>query len=229
MVTGRPEFKRFLHVSTIGVHGHIEVDRADENYRFAPGDDYQLTKLEAEQWLVEYAGESGLPYAIVRPGAIYGPGDHRLLKIFKMAKKGFVLMLGKGKGMYHLVHVDDLTNIMLLAASRDEALGETFIGISNDPISIIDMGKTIGKHIGTRPRTIRLPIWPFLLAADISMAIFPKLGMEPPIYRRRVGFYMKDRQFDNRKVRTVLGYEPRYDNDTGLAETAHWYQQKGLI
>jgi dihydroflavonol-4-reductase len=229
LVTGQPEFKRFLHVSTVGVHGHIEVDRADENYRFSPGDDYQLSKLEAEQWLVEYANKNDLPYAIIRPSAIYGPGDKRLLKLFKMAQKGFVLMLGSGKGMYHLIHVDDLTNIFLLAATRDEARGEIFIGASDEPISIIDMGKKIGHFIGTHPRTIRLPIWPFYLAADISIAIFPKLGMNPPIYRRRVGFYAKDRQFDNSKVREVLGYQPKYDMDTGLEETARWYQQQGLL
>lgn len=229
LVTDKPEFRCFLHVSTIGVHGHVEVERADESYRFAPGDDYQLSKLEAEQWISEYGQKTGLPYTIIRPGAIYGPGDERLLKLFRMAKKGIVLMLGKGRGMYHLVHVDDLTNVMLIAAVSEAALGQVFIGAANEPISIIDMGKTIGRHIGTRPRAIRLPLWPFLLAADISKAIFPRLGMKPPLYRRRVGFYMKDRQFDNRKIRELLGYEPRYDNETGLAETAQWYQKQGLI
>lgn len=47
MVVDQPQFERFLHVSTVGVHGHIEVERADENYRFSPGDAYQRTKLEA--------------------------------------------------------------------------------------------------------------------------------------------------------------------------------------
>ena len=228
-VAGKPQFKRFLHVSTVGVHGHIEIDRADETYRFAPADDYQLSKLEAEQWLTEFAQNNNFPYSVVRPAAIYGPGDKRLLKLFKMANKGFVLMLGGGKGMYHLVHVDDLTNIFLLAATKEEALSEVFIGASDEPISIIDIGKTIGKHIGTMPRTLRLPLWPFYLAADVSKAVFPKLGMAPPIYRRRVGFYTKDRQFDNSKVRNVLKYQPRYSNDEGLAETARWYQEQGFI
>ena len=229
LATDNPKFKRFLHVSTVGVHGHIEIDRADETYRFSPGDGYQRTKLEGEQWLEEYAKDSGLPYAIVRPAPIYGPGDKRLLKFFKMAKKGFTLMLGGGKGMYHLVHVDDLTNIFMLAATKEAALGEIFIGAADEPISIIEMGKTIGRHIGKKPLTIRLPIWPFYLAADVSKAIFPRLGMQPPIYRRRVGFYTKDRQFDNSKVRKLLEYEFKYDNETGLAETAKWYLEQGLI
>jgi len=230
LVTGKPEFKRFLHVSTVGVHGHIEVERANETYRFSAGDAYQRTKLEAEEWLAQYSTKSGLPYTVVRPAPIYGPGDKRLLKFFKMAKMGFVLMLGKGKGMFHMVHVDDLTNIFLLAASKEEALGEVFIAVSDDaPISIIEMGKTIGKHIGNRIRIVHLPLWPFYLAADISSAVFPRLGLKPPIYRRRVDFYTKDRKFDNRKVRELLDYNSTMDNETGLEQTVRWYQKQGLI
>ncbi len=230
LVTGKPEFKRFLHVSTVGVHGHIEIDRADENYRFSTSDAYQATKLEAELWLTEYAKENSLPYSIVRPGPIYGPGDKRLYKIFKMAKMGFVLMLGNGKGMFHLVHVDDLTNIMLLAATEQNALSEAFIAVSDDaPISIVDMGKMIGKHMGKRTRVIRLPLWPFYMAADFSSAVFPRLGMKPPIYRRRVDFYTKDRKFDNSKVRNLLGYRSQKGNEEGLGETVRWYRDKGMI
>ena len=230
LVTGKPEFKRFLHVSTVGVHGHIEAERADENYRFAAGDDYQVTKLEAEQWLHQYASETGLPYSVIRPAAIYGPGDRRMLKLFKMANMGFVLMLGKGKGMLHLVHIDDLVNIMLLAATHEKGQGEVFIAASDEgPISIIQMAKKIGKYTGKDPLTIRMPLWPFYLAADVSSAIFPRLGLRPPIYRRRVDFYTKDRKFDNRKTRELLGYFSQKDYDTGFAETVEWYKEKGLI
>ncbi len=228
-LTGREGFKRFLHVSTVGVHGHIEIDRADEEYRFAPGDGYQRTKLEGEQWLAEYAAEHQFPYSIVRPTPIYGPGDGRLLKFFKMADRGFTLMLGGGKGMYHLVHVEDLVNVFMLAATSDKAASEVFIAAADEPISIIEMGKSIGRAIGKTPRTIRLPIWPFFLAADISKAICTPLGIQPPIYRRRVGFYTKDRQFDNSKVRNLLDYEFIHDNESGLAETAKWYKEQGLI
>ena len=230
LVTGKPDFVRFMHVSTVGVHGHIEIERADEEYRFSPGDAYQRTKLEAELWLVEYSKETGLPYSVVRPGPIYGPGDKRLLKLFKMAKMGFVLMLGKGQGMSHLIHIDDLTNIFILAATREEAQGQAFIAASNDaPISIIDLGKMIGKHMGKGVKTIRLPLWPFYLAADVSSAVFPKLGLQPPIYRRRVDFYTKDRQFDNSKLRRLLGYESNVGIEEGIEETVRWYQAKGIL
>nr|NQU90551.1 NAD-dependent epimerase/dehydratase family protein [Bacteroidota bacterium] len=162
-----PDFKRYIHVSTIGVHGHIENPPADEKYRFGPGDGYQRTKLQAEEWLVRYAGESKLPYTIIRPAAIYGPGDRRLLKLFKMALKTFFVLLGKGNCMYHLIHVDDLTNAILTAATHHKALGEVFIIGAREPIGIADMASIVAEQYNRKFRIVRLPIGPFFLAGDI--------------------------------------------------------------
>jgi len=70
----------FVHASTIGVHGHIEHPPADETAPFAPGDIYQETEAEAECLALSFPREGGLPVTVVRPGAIYGPGERRLLK-----------------------------------------------------------------------------------------------------------------------------------------------------
>ncbi len=228
-VVGRPEFECFLHVSTVGVHGHIERGSADENYRFAPGDPYQRTKLEAELWLAEYANEAGLPYSVIRPAPIFGPGDLRLLKIFRMVNKGFFLMLGKGKGWYNLVHVDDLTNIMMLAAVTPAARSETFIAAADESMTLVEMAKLISKKIGNKVRILRLPVWPFYVASDICCAVCRPLGISPPIYRRRVDFYTKDRKFNNSKVKRALNYKFSYDNDRGIEETANWYMEHNLL
>ena len=228
-VLGRPGFECFVHVSTVGVHGHIEDGLADENYRFAPGDGYQRTKLEGEQWIKDFGDENGLPYTIIRPAPIFGPGDMRLLKIFRMVSKGYLLMLGKGRGMYHLVHVDDLTNAIALAGLAPAARGEALIAAGDEPISIEAMSKIIARALGRKVRTVRLPILPFYWAADVCSAVCKPLGIAPPIYRRRVDFYTKDRQFDNGKIRRCLDYEFGYDNEKGIVETANWYRDRGLI
>ena len=228
-VVNRDTFSCFVNVSTVGVHGHIEVERADENYRFSPGDSYQRTKLEGEQWLQNFGDQNGLRYSIIRPGPIFGPGDMRLLKIFRMVKKGYLLMLGKGKGIYHLVHVDDLANTILLAGTTPAALGEVFISAGDEPISIEDMSRIIARTLGTEVRTVRLPIQPFYWAADLCGLVCPALGVQPPIYRRRVDFYTKDRKFDNNKIKKCLDYEYNYDNEKGLEETTLWYLNQGLL
>ncbi len=228
-VLGQEGFECFVHVSTVGVHGHIESGLADENYRFAPGDGYQRTKLEGEQWIKSFGDESGLPYSIIRPAPIFGPGDMRLLKIFRMVSKGYLLMLGKGRGMYHLVHVDDLTNTIALAGLVPAARGEVLISAGDEPISIEEMSRIIARTLGRKVRTVRLPIQPFYWAADICGVVCKPLGIAPPIYRRRVDFYTKDRQFDNRKIRRCLDYEFGYDNEKGIVETTNWYRDKGLL
>lgn len=228
-VLKNPDFKRYVHISTIGVHGHIENPPATEEYPFSPGDGYQRTKLEAEQWLNEFAVKNKLSYTIVRPAAIYGPGDRRLVKLFKMALKPYFLLLGKGKCMYHLVHVDDLTNTFIVAATHPDAQGETFISGSDEPIAIADIGKIVAEHFGKSFKVMRLPIGPFFLAGDICETICKPLNIEPPIYRRRVAFYSKDRIFDVSKMRNVLGYSPRHSNRDGIIETADCYVKKGWL
>lgn len=222
-------FRRFVHVSTIGVHGHIDHPPADERAPFVPGDLYQSTKAEAEQWIAGHAPGMGVAYTIVRPCAIYGPGDTRLLKVFKMASHGVFLALGTGRTLYHLIHVDDLAAILDRAACHPAAAGEAFIAGADAPIRMDDMARTIGRTLGRHVRVIRFPASPvFLLAAACEAACRP-FGLEPPLHRRRVAFYTKDRAFDTSKLRNRLGYRNAIANEAGLAATARWYRERGWI
>ena len=226
----QPHFKRFVHVSTMGVHGHIEEPPATEEYRFSPGDKYQDTKLEAELWIRDFAKEKGLPLTVVRPAAIYGPGDRRLLKVFKMAKMRFVPLLGFGqKYLYHLIHVTDLVRFMMVAATHEETLGEVYVCGARDYISIPDMIRVIAAKLQTSPSFVRLPVTPFFIAGDLCEAICKPLNIEPPIYRRRVAFYTKDRAFDTSKLRQHTNFEYTYTNETGLSNLVDWYKQEGWL
>ncbi|WP_417908605.1 NAD-dependent epimerase/dehydratase family protein [Candidatus Electronema sp. PJ] len=226
-VQGRSEFKRFVCTSTVGVHGHIPGETpADEQYRFSPSDCYQRTKLELEQWLF---ASSGFPYTIIRPSAILGPGEERMLKMFKMINKGFILMLGKGKGLFQLIHVDDLTEVMLLAAVSPQTQNEALIVANAEPLSIIEMGQIVAKALNRNVRVLRLPIQPFYLAADLCEAVCVPLGLRPPLYRRRVSFYAKDRQFCTAKLHRLLNYRFRHSNESTLTEVAQWYLEHGWL
>ncbi|MFN2355877.1 MAG: NAD-dependent epimerase/dehydratase family protein [Desulfopila sp.] len=225
----QPAFKRFVHVSTVGVHGHIETIPADETAPFNPGDLYQVTKTEAEQWIRQFAIEQDLPLTVIRPAAIYGPGDRRLLKIFRMARLPLVPILGFSAGYYHLIHVEDLTDCLILVASHPASLGQVFICGNTTPVRFKDMVRIIAKELGRHPLFIRLPAWPFFALGWLCEALCRPIGLEPPIYRRRVAFFTKDRAFDTRKLRTQLGFTGRYDNEEGLRELCRWYLSKGWL
>ena len=224
-----PGFQRFVHVSTVGVHGHIEGGPADESAPFAPGDAYQATKAEAEQWLHAHARATALPYTVIRPAAIMGPGDRRLLKLFRMAARPVFFILGRGRSLYHLIHVDDLTDALLTAAVHPAALGEAFICGNAEPIALPEIGRVVARELGRPLRVVRLPAWPFFAAAAACEWICRPLRIEPPLYRRRVAFFTKDRAFDTRKLRDVLGFVPGYTNETGLVSTTRWYREHGWL
>ena len=223
------DFKRFVHVSTVGVHGHIADPPADENYPFNPGDIYQATKAEAELWLKGFAAENKLPYSIIRPAAIYGPGDTRLLKFFRMAACRFLILPGTKRGLYHLVHVDDLTNVIMLAATHPAALNETFICGNPECMTLEQIASVVARELGTHFTAVRLPAAPFFIAADLCERICRKFGVEPPIHRRRLAFFTKDRSFNTRKLREKLGYTMQHTNEEGLRETTRWYCAHGLL
>ncbi len=225
----QPGFKRFIHVSTIGVHGHIANPPADENYPFAAGDTYQQTKLQAEQWIFQYGREEGLPVVVVRPAAIYGPGDTRLFKLFRMATMPWVPLIGNGRGLYHLIHVDDLASFLLRCTTHPSAVGEVIICGNSSPIPIQDIIRTAGNFYGVHNRFIRLPVKPVKLAAWLCERACAPFRIPPPLHLRRVAFFTNDRAFDSSKMRDRMGFEPAWDNQSGILDTARWYAENGWI
>ncbi len=221
--------KCFVHVSTVGVHGHIDDPPADETYRWAPGDTYQETKAEAERWITAFAKEHDMPMTIIRPAAIYGPGDRRLLKLFKMAAKPWFVVLGRNDTWYHLIHVEDLCDIMMLAAVHPAAQHEAFICGNPDAVRVSEIGRTVAETLKRPYRLLRLPVGPVFAAAAVCEALCKPFGISPPLYKRRVAFFTKDRRFNTAKLRERLGYEMTYSDTEGLRMTAEWYVEKGWL
>lgn len=225
----REGVSRFVHCSTIGVHGHISKPPADESAPKRPGDIYQQTKSEGERTALEYHAETGLPVTVARPASIYGPGDMRLLKLFRMVAKGRFLMLGSGNVGFHTVYVDDLVDGFLLLAEREEAVGETFILAGERSVPLKELVRLIAEAVGVEPPRRSFPVWPVMAASYVVKGVCVPLGIEPPLYPRRVAFFTKHREFTVEKARRILGYEPRVDVEEGIRRTAEWYAEEGLI
>ncbi len=221
--------KRFVHCSTVGVHGHIEKSPANESYRFKPGDVYQKTKLEGEQKALQFGRETGLPVTIIRPCAIYGPGDMRLLKLFRMASKKVVFLLGSGENLYHMVYIDDLINALLMVSENDKAIGETFIIGGEESLSLNKLIDLIAQVQNIRNVKIHLPVKPFQLLGSVCESICLPLKLKPPIYRRRVDFFTKSRSFDISKALKILKFEPKVDIIQGITNSISWYREQNIL
>jgi nucleoside-diphosphate-sugar epimerase len=224
----RADCERVIHCSTGGVHGHVEDPPADETYRFKPDDIYQVTKLEAERE-VQAAIRRGQPATIFRPAGIYGEGDLRFLKLFRSIQKRRFVMLGSGRIRLHLVHVDDLVQGILLCGSRPEALGQVFLLAGPEAPTLNELVEIIADAMHVpRPR-LHVPVWPVYGAAWLCELVCVPLGIDPPLHRRRVGFFTHHREFDISKARRLLGFNPRVQVHEGIQRTALWYSQKGQL
>ena len=225
----QPDFRRFVNVSTIGVHGHVENPPGDENCPVKPGDIYQETKWEGEVWLREFAAKENLPVVVVRPTGIYGPGEKRLLKIYKWVVKKRIPVIGDGSNLLHFVHVDDLTNFFILSATHEKAVGEVFICGGKEAMTFQEMVTIVGDYYQIKPHFLKVPAAPVFAIGDLMEFICRPLGIEPPIYRRRLAFYTKDRSFNTSKMTRLLGFEPAHTNTKSLEELAQWYVDQGWI
>jgi len=225
----RRGLRRFVHTSTVGVHGHVANPPADETTPLAPGDIYQQTKAEAEALAFSYYRTRGVPVAVVRPGAIYGPGETRLLKLFRAIARGRYAVVGSGQSFYHPVYIDDLVAGFLLVLDRSEAVGQAFLVAGPRYVSQDELASLIARHTGGRVLPFHIPAAPIQLLGAVVEAFCVPLGLEPPIHRRRVDFWTKSRAFSIEKARRLLGYAPRVDVEEGIARTAAWYREAGWL
>jgi nucleoside-diphosphate-sugar epimerase len=221
----RAGVSQFVHCSTAGVHGHIENPPASETAPYRPGDWYQESKLEGEKRALAFSRAHNFPVTVIRPAGIYGAGDMRFLKLFRAINNGTFWMIGNGKPLYHFVYVDDLAQGFILAGEQEAACGEAFILSGPEYLPISELVEIIAQELGKPIPRWRVPIWPVMGAAKICKALCPVLGLEPPLYPRRLDFFRKDRAFDISKAKRVLGYEPQVGLREGVTRTATWYRE----
>jgi nucleoside-diphosphate-sugar epimerase len=221
--------RRFVHCSTVGVHGSVLTAPADENSPFAPKDDYQNSKVEGERIVSEYARENKLPIVIFRPCGIYGPGDLRFLKLFRAIKKHYFIMLGSGDVLYHMIYIDDLIDGILLCGKKKEAVGNVYILGSDEFVKLKALVSIISNILGVNIPSFSLPFLPVYYLAKTCEWVFKPLNVNPPIYPRRIEFFRSNRAFDISKAKKELGFQPKTDLRTGLKKTYDWYEANGLL
>jgi nucleoside-diphosphate-sugar epimerase len=221
--------RRVVHCSTVGVHGDVEHPPANEDAPLRPGDIYQETKLEGERLAREAAERLGIEVVIARPTGIYGPGDRRLLKLFRGVARRRFPILGSGNIYYHLTYIDDLVEGFRLCGEHPAAAGRTYILAGGEVTTLNELVAIVAQVAGVPPPRLHLPVWPFWMAGALCEAVCGPLGMEPPIYRRRVDFYTKSRAFDISRARAEIGYAPHVGLREGIARTLEWYRRHGWL
>ena len=166
---------------------------------------------------------SPLSAGIVRPPAIYGPGDREMLDMFKMAKRGFVLLPPAGR--LSLIHVDDLASLLLaLAGSTDTGVIEPDDGHANG-WTHREFGDALGRAVGRNVRAIATPKSILSLASRIDRLV---RGKGAKLTADRVAYFCHPDWVAD-PSRAPASWQAEIATPQGLADTAAWYRSAGWL
>ena len=219
--------RRFVYCSTAGIYGSQVPGLVNESASVRPENAYERSKVEAEQVVRSLAAERGMEYAIVRPAVVYGPYDRRLRKMFKSAESGRFPLFGAGSGRRHMVYVEDVADAALRASVLPEAAGQEFIIAGPRAAPLREIHAELARAVNRRSSGPHLPLAPMLALAAVTEDVCKLVGVKPPIYRRRMDFYLNDAAFDCSRARDVLGWRPSVDIDEGFRRTVTAYRHGG--
>jgi len=220
---GRPG--RFVNVSSFSVYSNLELKRGAlldetcplENASQERYDAYGFGKLKQEEIVREYGKKHKLPWVILRPGAVMGPGKPALSGRVGIDTFGFFLHLG-GSNLLPLTFVDNCAEAIVLAGLKAGVDGEIFNVVDDDlPTS----RRFLGAYKKAVKRFFSLPV-PYVFASAFCR-LWEKYsrwsgGQIPPVFnRRRCAAEWKGNRYSNQKLRDQLGWKPRVPMEQAIA------------
>ncbi|GAB6097953.1 NAD-dependent epimerase/dehydratase family protein [Desulfatiferula olefinivorans] len=217
------EDARVVLVSSIVVYGdHIRRQVCDEETAFGRTfGPYSRTKQAQEALAWEYHRDRGMKLAVVRPANVYGPGSgpwlHDVTAVLRSGSPG---LIGGGRMNAGLAYVDNVADILLLAASADHALGRAYNACDGLDVTWRRYFSDIADLIGAkRPGSIPRPA--AAAAARVCEWTWRRLHIKkrPPITREALNLVGSDNRFSTDRVRQELGYTPTVSYVHGLALT----------
>jgi nucleoside-diphosphate-sugar epimerase len=222
--------ERFVHVSSVTVHGTDIQGCADETMPLRGGSDpYSKTKERAERLLQWMITRRGAPVTIVRPGLIYGPGDHNSFARFaRLIEQRRLPIVGSGHNHLPLIYVTDVARGVLLAAEAARAIGRTYLLVNDEPVTQLDYFGAIAGELGVAPPHRHVPYRVALSLGATAEAAghLVRLQRPPPATR----FGMRQIGGENRfligRARNELGFSPNVELAKGVRESITWYRKQ---
>ncbi len=202
--------RRFIHISSLAA-------------REPSLSSYGWSKARSERLVAS----SGLDWTIVRPPAIYGPGDRETFELFKMARRGLVVLPPGGR--FSVIHAEDLCRLILSSLDDGDSWSETY-----EPDDGREGGwqhchfaRVLGRIYGRRAMTLAMPKPVLHLASGLDRLF---RGGNAKLTRDRVGMYCHpDWVAAVEKRPPERLWKPEVKTPTGLKATADWYREQGWL
>ena len=229
LAEANPGLRRFVYVSSLAAAGPSTGSTGlTEDQRPSPVSWYGESKLGGEREVLKFA--KTFPVTILRPSAIYGPGDRETLLIFRMIKHGWLFTPGRVDRRFSLIHVDDLAASIIGAAERDASSGEVFFVSRPETYAWEEVGRAIARALGKNYHKVSLPGWMAEAAGFAGDTWASLTGRPATINSQKVKELLEPSWLcDSSKARRSLGFDPVIDLGKGITQTVRWYQSRGWL
>lgn len=221
---------RFVHISSAAAGGpaHVDQPRTGDNEVDAPVTGYGRSKLAAELEV----RSAPIAWSILRPPAVYGPGDvANFLAIFRAAKRfGVSPVFGDGSQQVSLIHVDDLAAAIIAAAENPVIDGGIYYVNHPEVVTSRKLVEAIGNAVGRRIRVMPMPHWVTRNALRLTGAWADVFNQKTILHADKVHEFVQPAWTgDPSRFIAATGWQPRFDTATGVADSAAWYRRAGLL
>jgi nucleoside-diphosphate-sugar epimerase len=221
---GHKCLKRFVNISSFSVYSnqHKNGDRRldescpVEEFPALRGEAYCFAKVEQDEIVAEYGRRMRIPYTIVRPGQVYGPGNEGISGRVGIGTFGIFLHLG-GSNRIPLTYVDNCAEAIALAGLKTGADGQVFNVVDDD----LPTSRTFLRLYKKNVTSFRSVYVPHFLSYTLCFlwekySRWSQEQLPPAFNRKRWHAYWKRTRYSNEKLKMQLGWKPKISTDEGL-------------
>lgn len=222
------QVSRFVHLSSLAACGPaIASAPAREDDPPAPVSDYGRSKLAAEQVIARLCP---VPYVILRPGGVYGPGDSDFLQLFRMVGAHLIPTFAGGRQPLSLVYVDDLATLAMRCLTTAVGAGRVYHVAHPTVVTAGELAQEIARQMGSWTVPLPLPKAALGLVAAVQDLI-SRWTKKPGILCRERCCEVRAPGWvcDTSRLRHELGWQCATALPEGIRQTLAWYRAKGWL
>jgi len=211
--------KRLVHLSTVDVYGYPDAACDEQSATRKTGYGYGDSKLDGETLLRSYGDAHNIPYVILRPTNIIGPGSQFIEQIDEALRNRSMLTIDRGSANAGLVYIDNLIDYILWSATSDTALNNIYNVRDDYDVNWREFITRLQQLTGDKSSVRNLPYRAAKLAASVLEALYRVGGRtsEPPLHRLLVDMFGKTCGHPGEKIRSASGIHSAIAFDEAMA------------